>query len=289
MALKVKNYFVNVFGIDSTRIMTEGRIKPLVPSQEEGFASYIDQQRVEDNRVDIVSNSNELLLEAGTSDSTLMHPVQLITIREDPADNFVVFNVDGAKEALTSWSLDLTDETGTVKHLGPFMDDQESISGKSILGNKMTGSYEVVMTGKTISGNTVKKESMLRLDRVDEPIENGLRFSILFDFDKYVTVQTYKDFLTDIVAPLIADSGKVIIQGHTDIIGQEDYNRELSVKRADEVKDILEKASVSEGKSGIDFVTMGFGADEKSAPFGNKLAEERCYNRTVIIDIIPKK
>jgi len=33
----------------------------------------------------------------------------------------------------------------------------------------------------------------------------------------------------------------------------------------------------------------GFGEDENLSQFNNKYPEERFYNRTVIIDIIPKK
>ncbi len=43
------------------------------------------------------------------------------------------------------------------------------------------------------------------------------------------------------------------------------------------------------GKKGIKFEIFGFGEDAGMAPFENNLPEERFYNRTVIIDIIPAK
>jgi hypothetical protein len=43
------------------------------------------------------------------------------------------------------------------------------------------------------------------------------------------------------------------------------------------------------GTRGVKFETFGFGEDSGMAPFENNLPEERFYNRTVIIDIIPAK
>jgi len=41
-------------------------------------------------------------------------------------------------------------------------------------------------------------------------------------------------------------------------------------------------------RKGVKFETSGFGSDVGMAPFDNNLPEERFYNRTVIIDIIPQ-
>jgi len=41
------------------------------------------------------------------------------------------------------------------------------------------------------------------------------------------------------------------------------------------------------GRNDVKFEVEGFGEDEKSAPFENKFPEERSYNRSVIIDIVP--
>jgi hypothetical protein len=38
----------------------------------------------------------------------------------------------------------------------------------------------------------------------------------------------------------------------------------------------------------VKFDTYGFGEDVRRAPFDNRLPEERFYNRTVIIDILPE-
>jgi outer membrane protein OmpA-like peptidoglycan-associated protein len=93
--------------------------------------------------------------------------------------------------------------------------------------------------------------------------------------------------LTDVVTPLIPDSSTVIIHGHTDIVGTEEYNDSLSSRRAEDAQTIIEGAISKSGKRGITFQTFGFGENLQYAPFDNNFPEERFYNRTVIIDIVP--
>lgn len=120
-------------------------------------------------------------------------------------------------------------------------------------------------------------------------VEEALRYSILFDFDQSKSVSTYSNFLNNVVAPKIADNSKVIIHGHTDTIGSEEYNMQLSQERAEATRKILEAAVAKAGKKGVRFEVAAFGQKESDAPFGNKLPEERFYNRTVIIDIVSTK
>ena len=84
-------------------------------------------------------------------------------------------------------------------------------------------------------------------------------------------------------------NGTVILHGHTDIIGDKAENVTLSLARANDVKSIIEQALAKAGRTDVKFEVYGFGEDESLAPFENKFPEERFYNRTVIIDIIPQK
>jgi outer membrane protein OmpA-like peptidoglycan-associated protein len=89
------------------------------------------------------------------------------------------------------------------------------------------------------------------------------------------------------VAPKIPANAKVMIHGHTDVIGEEVYNQTLSVRRANDVLTTLKNSVNQLGTTGVTFEVNGMG--ENSAPFGNRLPKERAYNRTVIIDVIAKK
>ena len=282
----IKFYLVDRFGIDGSRIATDGRTKPLIPSEQPGGTKELTLLREGDRRVDLTSSSPELMMEVGGG---MMKPVQINATQVDPMDSHVVFNVGGAKDLLKNWSLDISNEQGNVQHFGPFTRDVESIPGMKILGDRAEGDYKVTMTGETKAGLVVRKESTVHLVRQNETIEKGYRFSILFDFDKSKTIASYEKFLAEVVSPLITDGSTVIIHGHTDIIGSDDYNNTLSESRAMETQKIIERAVLNAGKRNVTFETIGYGEDPGHAPFDNKLPEERFYNRTVIIDIVPNK
>lgn len=285
-AEEIKTYLVSNYSIDESRISTLGRVKPLVPSEQPGGSKEITLLRQGDRRVDITSASPALMLEVGGG---MMKPIQIVSNQTDPLDSHVLFNVDGAEEMLKTWSVSMTDEDGKVQNFGPYTKNQGSYSGKAILGNRTSGNYKVVMTGVNNKGETITKESNVNLVRQDDLIEKAYRFSILFDFDKTKTLAKYENFLKNSVAPLIEDGSTVVIHGHTDVIGSEDYNYTLSRERAMETQRLLNNALKSSGKNNVKFETLGFGEDLNNAPFENNTPEERFYNRTVVIDIIPVK
>jgi outer membrane protein OmpA-like peptidoglycan-associated protein len=289
MAENVKQYLVHTFGIDASRINTEGRDKPLIPSEKPTATKELDLLREGDRRVDIISTSPELLLQVGGVSSPYLKPVEITAVQEDPLDSHVIFTADGATESLKQWSVDVTNEQGKAEHYGPYTTDQASVSGKTILGNDAQGNYKIVMLGETKNGVAIQKESSVSLMKIVDPKQEGLRYSILFDFDKSKSVASYEKFLTAVVTPLIPENSTVIIHGHTDIIGEENYNHTLSVERAKSTQQVIENALVNAGKKGVKFETYGFGEDEGMAPFENNLPEKRFYNRTVIIDIVPTK
>lgn len=289
MAENVKKYLINNFGISPARIFTEGRDKPEVPSEQPGGTKELDLLRMGDRRVDITSRSTELLMQVGGATSDFLRPVQINAFQEDPLDSHVIFYNTGANELLSSWSIEATDEQGAVQNYGPYTLDQASVPGKMLLAGKTQGNYKIVMRGQTKAGSAIVRESSVSLMKAEDSQQEGMRYSILFDFDKSKTKDVYEQFLINVVAPLIADNATVIIHGHTDIIGEEIYNLNLSKDRANETQRILERALANSGKRGVKFETYGFGEDAGMSPFENNLVEERFYNRTVIIDIVPNK
>jgi outer membrane protein OmpA-like peptidoglycan-associated protein len=68
-------------------------------------------------------------------------------------------------------------------------------------------------------------------------------------------------------------------------VGSADYNMNLSVQRAQEAQLILQAATSASNLKGVEYRTNGHG--NTNAPFPNTLPEERFYNRTVVIDVIP--
>ena len=282
-AESVKQYLVSTFGIDGSRIITQALTKPLHPSEQPGGDKELALLRAEDTRVDITSISPELLLEVG---GDMMKPVQMAAIQAAPLDNHVIFNVDGGNEVLSSWRITATDSRGVVQQYGPYQGDMQSVPASAILGNNPTGDYKITLLGTTKKGASVQKEGTVNLVRYETPELKGLRYSIIFNFDRAKTIDSYSKFVTETVAPLIADGSTVIIHGHTDVVGSSDYNQSLSDSRAQQTQKMIEQAVTASGKSNVKYQTTGFGEDVANSPFENNLPEERFYNRTVIIDIM---
>jgi outer membrane protein OmpA-like peptidoglycan-associated protein len=289
MAEQVRQYLIYAFGVDGSRITTEGRDKPLLPSEQPGATRELALLKEGDRRVDIYSTSPELLLQVGGVASPFLKPVQINAVQQDPLDSHVILSTKGANTQLKSWNVAFTDEQGIVQQFGPYTKEQATIPGKTILGTNAQGNYKILMTGTKLDGTIITKESSVSLYRNEAILQEGLRYSILFDFDKSKTIDSYQKFLEDIVTPLIGDNSTVIIHGHTDIIGEEAYNLVLSDGRAKGTQQILEAALKSARKKNVRFETYGFGEDAGMSPFENNLPEERFYNRTVIIDIVPGK
>lgn len=288
MAESVKLYLVNIFGINPSRITTKGQLKPNIPSEQPGGTLELDLLRAGDRRVSIESSSPVLLAEfqsgpdAKTSNTT--------ALQEVPAASDVVFDVKGANEAFSVWSVQTTDENGKVKSFGPYTQESVSLPRKSILGDKPEGDYKILMTGQTKSGKSVTKETSAHIASwTPVKIEDGIRYSIIFEFNESNAITMYEKYLTEVVAPKIPMNGTVVIHGHTDIIGDDDHNLKLSEARANEVKSIIENALAKSNRTDVKFEVTGYGEDSGRSPFDNKYPEERFYNRTVIIDVFQKQ
>ncbi len=290
MAESIKTYLVNIFKINASRISTEGRNKPKIPSEQPGGTLELDLLRAGDRRVSIESNSASLLMEFQSGPDAPLKPVYIVASKEAPLDSYVTFNVKGAFAAFSSWSLEVKDEKGMIQHFGPYTQEKVSLPGKSILGDRPQGDFIVTMVGKSKNGKVVRRETPVHVV-LWTPSKNAesMRYSILYEFNESKANPLYERYLTEIVTPKIPIGGKVHIHGHTDIIGDEGYNQTLSLARANDVKTIIENELSKSGRSDVIFEVFGLGEDENWSPFENQFPEERFYNRTVIMDIIPRK
>jgi hypothetical protein len=288
MAEVIKTYLVTVFAINDSRIQTKGQNKPNIPSVQPGGTLELELLNEGDRRVSIESTSPDLLMEFQSGPDAQLKPVKIAALQEAPPESYVTFDNKGATEAFSSWSLQLADEQGKIQSFGPYSEDIVNIPGKSILGSRPEGDYLVKMVAQTKSGKIVEKESTMHVVLwKPAKIEEGIRYSIIYEFNKSKAITIYEKYLTDIITPKIPLGATVIIHGHTDVIGEVLYNQDLSLARANDVKNIIENGLSKTGRNDVKFEFNGFGENEKQSPFENKTPEERSYNRTVIIDIIP--
>lgn len=109
--------------------------------------------------------------------------------------------------------------------------------------------------------------------------------NIQFEFDQYTLMKSSYSELDQVVKYLLNNSTvEVELSGHTDFIGSDEYNVELSNNRAQQVAEYL----VSHGVQADRITAKGFG---KSQPINHELTEEaRQINRRVEIRFIqPRK
>ncbi len=290
MAEKIKTYLVNIFAIDASRISITGRDKPKLPSGKPDGTKELDLLREDDRRVSVESSSTALLMEFQSGPDAPLKPVKFTAVQQAPPDSYLTFTAAGADKAFSLWSLEVMDEDGKVQYFGPYFQETVSLPGKTILGNRPKGTYKVTMVGNGRKGSELRQEKIVNMVLwTPDKDEEGLRYSVIYEFNESKATGTYEKYLKDIVAPEIPENGTVIIHGHTDIIGEEASNQQLSLARANNVKEILESSLSGTGRKDVNFKVTGFGEDQFASPFGNKYPEERFYNRTVIIDIIPAK
>jgi outer membrane protein OmpA-like peptidoglycan-associated protein len=288
MAESVKSYLVVTFEINPSRIKTKGQTKPSIPSEQIGGTLELDLLREGDRRVSVESSSPVLLAEFQSGPDVTTSEIN--AVQEAPANSYVTFNAKGANEAFTTWTVQATDENGKTQSFGPYTQETASIPSKAILGDRLEGDYKITMIGQTKSGKVISKETNEHIVLwKPAKIEEGIRYSVIFEFNESKAITLYENYLTNVVTPKIPANATVIIHGHTDIIGEDNYNQRLSLARANEVKNILESALSKSGRNDVKFEINGYGEDPKFSPFENKFPEERFYNRTVIIDIFAGK
>jgi len=207
MAQNIKTYLVTVFEIKENRIALEGRDKPAVPSEQIGGTKELGLLREGDRRVSIESNSPELLMEFQSGKNAPLKPIEIVTSNQNQS-NDVVFDVKGAQESLSFWSLQIKDEKGKTQNYGPYTEEQVSIPRATIMGNQPEGDYKVVMTGTTKSGKVINQESTMRLTPYVAPVvQESIRFSVIYEFNESKAINIYDKYLTEVVAPKIPKNG----------------------------------------------------------------------------------
>lgn len=120
----------------------------------------------------------------------------------------------------------------------------------------------------------------VQIETTDKGIKLDLK-NVLFDFNSYELKEEAKSILDSIYETLKQFPDREIqISGHTDNIGSEEYNKELSEKRAKVVSDYLIQKGLNENQVSY----RGYGSSEPIVP--NDSPENRSKNRRVEILIL---
>lgn len=120
-----------------------------------------------------------------------------------------------------------------------------------------------------------------KVERVGEGIRITFDSGILFDVDKSELKAVSQQNITKLAETLRKyEDTNILIEGHTDATGTEDYNLELSRKRAQSVANYLASLNVSATR----FTIMGYGEVQPIAT--NDTEDGRTANRRVEIGIM---
>jgi len=120
-----------------------------------------------------------------------------------------------------------------------------------------------------------------KIERIGEGIKITFDSGLLFEVDKSDLTSGAQTNLTDLARILNKyEDTNVLIEGHTDSSGSDDYNMRLSERRAQAVSHYLASQSVASGR----FSLMGYGETQPIA--SNDTAEGRRLNRRVQLAIM---
>jgi len=164
-------------------------------------------------------------------------------------------------------------------------------TGKQSAGKTAAGVLAGAAVGGAIGNSMDKKEKELRqiaserdakAMQVERLNNDMLRVSVSseasFDFNKSTLKPEFKPTLNKVAGVLRDDpSLRIRVVGHTDSVGSETYNQQLSEKRARATADYL----ISQGVSSSQVAVEGRGESEPRA--SNSTAEGRAQNRRVEI------
>lgn len=119
-----------------------------------------------------------------------------------------------------------------------------------------------------------------RVERVGEGIKITFSSGIMFDVNKAVLKDDYRGELGELATILNKyDDTNILLEGHTDSTGTEEYNLELSKKRSQSVANHLATQKVNPAR----FTIMGYGESQPIA--SNESSEGRAQNRRVEVAI----
>lgn len=273
-AVAVAEYLNKRWNIPMSRITIEARDLPTNPT------SLVYQEAdAENRRVEVLSNSASITAPVVHRNFFEYHTNAKAINFNLESNNAEKINIalfaNGAKIASQSDTYDDLDADSNISFpLNTALINQIAKGTKS-------GNTKAVLEISN-SSQTENYEYPLKVQLSQEQFEIGRLNLIVFDFDKALMSGANRELLKEFTLSSIKSDSEVAIIGTTDILGEESYNRALSLRRAENTKSAIESVL-----SGVRFTKVeGTGADEFK--YSNDSPEGRFYNRTVLIEVKTK-
>ena len=266
----VRDYLNTVWGIENDRMILGARNLPQEPSNVNDPDGIVENQRVE-----ITSNTWEVIAPVAARDT--------FRVTNPPTLRFK--NEYTAEDGLAEWQITAMQDGKAIKFFNGMQQMPESIDWHMTLDQRhvprMEGMLDYKMELVDVNGQvyeTKTKQIPVEVTTIRQKKREQRegryidRFSlILFGFDQ-AQLSFYNQQVAELINEVVKPDSDILIYGHTDKIGKEDYNKRLSQQRADMVANALKSEDIS---------STGLG--ETVERFPNELPEGRFYNRRVDI------
>ncbi|MEI8133450.1 MAG: OmpA family protein [bacterium] len=269
-AMAVRDYLVNVWGVEGRRITVDQRNLPELPTNPVTKAGMEENRRVE-----ITSD-----------DPKINDPVKIENKKsESVGETRVRFEValkNSEKVSITGWKISM-DENGTPigtpesgsgappKVYSVVIPDAQKYGDQPI-------HCQIELTDA--SGNKTVADCMTRIVKKTVERANLEKYAMLsFDFDKSEVNERAQKMINLIGESVTLEANGLTVSGFCDNTGADDYNQALSEERARKTVEALRSATRLPAN------TNSAGHGKRDPKFINELPEGRMLNRRVEVQI----
>jgi len=268
----VYDYFVNNWGLDSNRFKKTARNLPETPSRSDN-----EFGRAENRRVELIPTDWSILLPKVSKDTKIIKSADVeFSIEPTVTSNLPV----------NSWKIDVDENGNKIQdYSGKGFPDNSYNIIKSYTENSDFSDIEFSMTATDSLDTSDSDSYIFDSDKVKKYLESlkidnrqptRKEFNLILFGYNIANIPPIAELTLDLVKDNIKNDSKVLkIEGYSDIIGDDNYNLELSEQRAYRVASEL---NVSKDKA----VGMG---KVKNTEYNNDYPEGRFYSRSVIVSI----
>jgi len=133
-----------------------------------------------------------------------------------------------------------------------------------------------------------KNDTLAALDALEKKemamapsVASPMNYTVYFDFDKSVITPAGQEVINQVLSDAkMHNPSSISVTGHTDLVGPEDYNMALSLRRADAVRSALIAGGVSADK----ITVAGRGMSEPAVPTARGVKEARNRRAEIILE-----
>jgi outer membrane protein OmpA-like peptidoglycan-associated protein len=269
-AMAVRDYLVNTWGINGSRITIDQRNLPELPTNPVTKAGMEENRRVE------ISSSDSRVIDPVKIENKKSESVGETQIRYETA----MSNPDNI--TVSGWKISL-DQNGTPigsAESGPGA-PPKVLSSKIPDAAKYNGQpihYQIEITD--VNGKKYTADGLTRVVKKTVEHANLEKYAMLsFDFDKSEVNERAQKMINLIGESITVDANGIGVSGFCDNTGADDYNQALSEARAAAAADALRKAARLPANTNVS------GHGKRDPKFVNELPEGRMLNRRVEVDI----